>query len=555
MKRLTLFACVAVAVTVLSISCKQSAKDGVMVPKDAGIVVHINASSLSSKLSWKEIQETDWFKDLYMSGTDSLAKKLMDDPAQSGIDAKKDLVFFLKKQGKGGYLAFEGSVKDAAAFEAFNKHISRNANTVKEGDFSSITLENKALVTWNKDRFAYVADAPVGDANFSMQGDGQEERNTSFPLDSLKKFAKQLFELKGDNSLSSDDKFASLLKETGDVHLWMNTQNLYGGLGAGMLSLMKMNVLLEGNVSAMTLNFDNGKISMNSRQYYNDELQSLVKKYSPKSIDADVINRIPSKNVVGAFVMNYPPEGIKEFIKLIGVDGMVNGFLGEAGYSVDEFIKANKGDVVLAVSDFSLTEQEVTSTNLDGEPFTYVTTKPDFKVLFSTSVNDKAAFDKLIATIQKQLPSTKPESLGDISYNLNDNWFTVSNSQEYVNKFQAGTNNKLPFTDKISGHPFGGYIDIQKILTTTEPTIKGEKQKQGMAASIGFWQDIVFHGGELKDGAITSYAEVNLVDKNTNSLKQLNKYLNTMSQLDSKRKSEAHGEPQHDDEVSVESQD
>jgi hypothetical protein len=553
MKRSTLFACVAVAVTVMTVSCKQSAKDGLMVPKDAGIVIHINAPSLSSKLSWQEVQQTNWFKEIYASGTDSLAKKLMDNPEQSGIDSKKDLVFFMKKQGSGSYLAFEGSVKDAAAFEAFNKHISKNANTVKDGEYSSITIDDHAIVSWDKNRFAYVADAPLDDASkFSMQGNDKPE-NTNFPVDSLRKFAKQLFELKGDNSLSSDDKFASLLKETGDVHLWINSENLYGGMGVGMLSLMKLNVLLEGNLSATTLNFDNGKITMNSRQYYNDELQSLIKKYKPKPIDADVINRIPSQNVVGAFVMNYPPEGMKEFIKLIGVDGIVNGFLGEAGYSVDEFIKANKGDIVIALSDFTLTQQEVTTTNLDGEPHTYVTTKPDFKFLFSTSVKDRAAFDKLIGTIQKKLPSATPEAMGKFSYNLNDNWFTLSNSQDYVNKFQAGANNKHPFADKIDGHPVGGYIDIQKILATTGSSVKEENATKAMAASMKFWKDVVFYGGDLKDGAVTTYGEINLVDQNTNSLKQLNQYINTLSELKSKKKSEAHHGPDEDDEAALDS--
>ena len=62
-------------------------------PKDAGFVMHINSSSLSSKLSWEEISQTNWFKEMPRKPTDSLAQKLLDDPSNSGIDTKKDFVY------------------------------------------------------------------------------------------------------------------------------------------------------------------------------------------------------------------------------------------------------------------------------------------------------------------------------------------------------------------------------------------------------------------------------------------------------------------------------
>jgi hypothetical protein len=52
-----------------------------------------------------------------------------------------------------------------------------------------------------------------------------------------------------------------------------------------------------------------------------------------------------------------------------------------------------------------------------------------------------------------------------------------------------------------------------------------------MDASINMWQDIVMTAGGEEGDAFLGEAEVNLVDKNTNSLKQLNKYLDTISKL------------------------
>src|SRR5687768_5830263 len=326
-----------IAVLFTAASCKQTNKVGKLVPANAGVVIHVNGSALSDKLSWQEIRNTDWFKEMYTEGTDSVAKKLMDDPENSGIDTKSDLIFFTKQQGNGGYFAYTGGVKDAKAFEAFNKNISKE-NTTKDGAYNSLNFGKAGVVTWNNDRFIYIANAPAGSNAPMNVGNNQDGSpyTTSFTTDSLRFFSKQLFELDGDNSLGRDDKFTDMIKEDGDMHFYINYGEMYGKMMGGMMSMMKMNVLWEGNIAAATVKFDDGKITMKSKQYYGKELSELLDKYEGKKIDKAVLNRIPIKNVVAVFAMNYPPQGIKEFTRLIGVDGMVNGFLGNVNYSIEE---------------------------------------------------------------------------------------------------------------------------------------------------------------------------------------------------------------------------
>jgi hypothetical protein len=47
--------------------------------------------------------------------------------------------------------------------------------------------------------------------------------------------------------------------------------------------------------------------------------------------------------------------------------------------------------------------------------------------------------------------------------------------------------------------------------------------------SIKMWESIIGTGGELVDGAMIGNFEVNLVDKNTNALKQLNQYVDKLA--------------------------
>ena len=50
------------------------------------------------------------------------------------------------------------------------------------------------------------------------------------------------------------------------------------------------------------------------------------------------------------------------------------------------------------------------------------------------------------------------------------------------------------------------------------------------------WDNIIFYGGEMKDGTGTSHFEINMKDKSTNSLKQLYTFMGKMAAEDRKRK-------------------
>lgn len=532
MKRYPIYLLMALAGSLLLFSCGN--KSNIPVPKDAVLVLQLNSASLSSKLTWKEIKEGELFKQASAEIKDSLAQKLMDDPENSGVDTKADLILFVKKQGKGGYVAIEGSLKDAAAFESFVKKASNKTEVATSGDFKSVSMGNDAVVLWNKSSFAFVGDAPMLNALSNITGGGGEAPR-GITADSLLIYGKGIFDIKGSASIGDDDRYTALLKEPGDLHFWLNGEQYLGDLGSGMMSLMKVNDLFKGNISTGAINFDNGKITIKTKSYVNDQLAALYKKYPSKNLSAEVIDRIPSQNVIAVLGMNYPPEGLKELLKLTGVDGLTNGFLEKANYSIDEFVKANKGELLVAVSDFSMKENKVSIPGYDGgAPTEYTTTQPDVKVLFATSINDKPAFDKLITTLSAQLGSDSA-MMGKINYQLNKDWFAASNSEEYVTKFLAGSSNKHPFTSRLSGSSIGLFVDIQKILQASKTSLKDSSAIETLDLSLKMWQDVLSTGGEFSGNSSTGLLEINLVDKSTNSLKQLNKYINDLGLIQKKR--------------------
>ncbi len=538
MKRVYPLMAAAAIVIATFTSCSKGGKTGLLVPEDAAIVFHINNASLSSKLSWEDIKQSQWFREAGTDVADEWGKKLLEDPSASGIDTKSDFVLFLKKEKKNGYLVINGGVKDAAALENFSKHMDQDAAISKDGNLSFAVYKDKTVMAWNATHFSFVAAMPMPDAgNFmNIDSDGFEEdeddgdSDSSISADDLKAFGKKVLTLKNSERLDKDSRFAEMIKDGSDMHLWMNTEKYYGDMFGPMMSMFgNLAALTNGNLSASSINFADGKITMTSKQYYGKEMDALVSKYQSKPISEEMAGLIPSDNVAAALVMNYPPDGLNEMLKMIKVDGIVNVLLAQSGFSTDDFVKANKGDLLLAVTDFSIKEKTEEFEMGNGKKTSYSTTEPDAKVLFATSVKDKASFEKLITVLWDQTKDLPMKELPPISYKLENNWFAAGNDSAQVAKFLAGESKKSAFTAKISGHPMGFFVDLKKVMTAAATTTKDSSSKAALDAALNTWEDITAWGGEYRNKAIEMYAEINLADKQTNSLKQLNAFLDKMA--------------------------
>jgi hypothetical protein len=164
---------------------------------------------------------------------------------------------------------------------------------------------------------------------------------------------------------------------------------------------------------------------------------------------------------------------------------------------------------------------------MEGTSYSYTTTKPEMNVLVALSVKNKASFDKLIGIAEQKVIEKDGKLPDGIIYKTSNDWFAAGNSGEMVDKFLAGGNNNVAFASKISGHPFGMYIDLQKIINSSK-SFGNTSFTAPYDISGKMWQDVVVTGGEYENGAWKSVMEINLVDKKTNSLKQINQYIDNM---------------------------
>jgi hypothetical protein len=501
--------------------CSSFDKNSALVPKDAAFVVHLNSNSLSSKLSWDDIKKTSWFTRMTSNETDSLKKKILEDPANSGVDTKQGFYAFARRISNGpSYFGFTGTIKDAAAFEAFNKKAIGSNDVINKDNLKTILFKDKAAVTWNNNKFLYLAQ---NDMPQFHKLDSNHTNQAPQPID-FHETARRIFNYKKDSLLIDDDRFAALMKDNGDVHFWTNAESFSEDNPLlGMLSMLRTEVYFHETVSAVTVTFENGKITAHARMYSNKDMREIMKKYSGNNINADMVKRIPSDNVIGVLAANYKPEGIKEFLKLGGLDGFINSSLGEYNLTLDQVLAATKGDLLVSVSDVGTKKKMMSlGPGMDSMPIS----KPTGNILVAMSVTDKAPFQKLVDAGQKL-----NESGGfplDVTLKLNNDFFVAGTNAVFVDDFLKGGSHNFPFLSKISGHPIAFYLDLQKLMSSFGND--GDSTEGGlMNTSAQMWKDVVVTGGEFKDDAIHEDVEVNLIDQNTNSLQQLNSYFDKLS--------------------------
>lgn len=524
------------AALLLLASCSKSNKQGVLIPKDALVVLHLNGQSLNAKLPWEEIKKNPLFEKMYAdTSLPAFLKKVLDNPDNSGIDIKTDLMMFAKKDSLGGIIAIEGSVKDAEKFKLFN--LDATGGSVNDEGGLSFISRAPAIVGWNKDKFVYVIDAPQINKKRNEDFNNFDSIAPKAPARDLLASCKAVFNIKASESLGEDEKFTSLMKQDGDMHLWVNTEELYKGAAGGMgeLSMLKMDKFYEGNIMTVTGSFDNGKINLNYKTYVGKDLKAIMKQYSGGSIDKEMLKRIPSKDVAAVFALHFKPEGIKELIDLTGMEGLVNIGLITMGFSVDDFIKANKGDIMVALTNIKTKPDSIKFSGMDGKEMSIVNNRPDPEFVFAAAIGDKDAFNKLVKAGKKL--SKREDTPDGPAFSMNDKYFVIGNNKENADKFLAGATNDGDYISHISGNPLGAYINLQYIMKAIpQDEMKDSSDKAIYDASLKMWDNVYMKGGDYDDGAMSYDIEANLLDKSTNSLKQLNQYLGFIGKIMEEKK-------------------
>lgn len=527
--RIKLLPSLLIAVTAITLlaSCSQKTnKQGRYIPNDAIFAAHFNGASLNEKLPWEEVKTNKLFKLAQADSTlDAIAKTTLDNPENTGIDIKKDLVVFVNKDSAGGYAAFEGTVKDAAKFKTYYTSVLKNATASQKEGIDYLSKE-KITVSWNKEMFVVVMDLPEMKEMNELQQNSlfDSTANTTTPAIAARNTvstAESIYKIKEDKSLGKDERFSKMVNDNADMHFWLNIEALYKSMpGMEAMAMVNFTKMYEENRMASSVNFDNGKISAKFSSYTNKELAKIYKKYAGDNISADMATKLPAKEMAVYFAMNFKLQAIPEMVKLMGMDGLLNMAAGLMGFSMDDLVKAFKGDFQFAAYDFKTDSLGRTEPN----------------VLFAATIGNKEAFGKIMAAAEKANKGAIENE--KVQYNKNDQYFVLGNSKADNDQFLASKGgNKPAFWDKIKNGSIGGFVNLQILMKSIDREISTDSLgREALKISQAFWDNVYISGGKFDGNAWQMNVEVNLLDKNSNSLKQLNKYIDAMSVIAQKKK-------------------
>lgn len=527
-------------------ACSKTPEQGKHIPKTAALVLGINSKQIQEKLVTEGLTVDKLFEAVQQKDTSNEMAKALKEAENSGVDLKGDVFVAMVPGDKGnGYVMAVAKLKDAAKFETFLKEKSKKE--IKAGkDFKfmededgAVGFNNETIIgvfSFNPNKFgdAYGGEndpfAALGDSAAPAAPKAPEKANTPEILDGL-------FHLKADESVATIESFKAVQKEKGDVIFWMSSEQIYAfnpGTPSGVAALVSTNVkkLTAGAFQTAAVHFENGKIKMNSNAYAGTEMKEIMKKYPMEKVNMSMLETYPSENVLGFVLMNFDLRMLGDILKLIGMDGFANMGLAEAGLTLDDVLKAFKGEFALIGSDFSVVSQP------SAWDSTYKTTKPQAKWVFNLKVGDKAAFEKIMSSPQVAPMFTKKgneyvpnEGLaGAMGVSINNERILLSSDAELMAAYAAGKGKvKLDegIESKAKGNVMSMYLSIEKIVNN----IPAEEMKvpDSVLNDIkGLLKDLTVATEPYNGTSQKSTIELNFKNEGQNTLVQLANFTQKM---------------------------
>jgi hypothetical protein len=401
--------------TVSLFSCKKKiAMQTRFIPKNAVFVASINTGSMAEKLMKDQATLDNMFRYMNKDTVFENGKKEWEDFKNSGV-AMDEQIFLWATQKGGGNLStmntgnavvsFVAKLNDAGKLEAYLKKKDAGLTVTKDANYSYATKDGDKMIAWNKDvviimsyQNSYNGEMVYDSLSntYNMQAPAEANR-----IDELKQEMATTFKRQDNESIADIAEFRELSQDKADLGFWVNSAS---SLNDMPLPLPKLKTLLENNFTTATVNFEAGKIVMNSKSYSSDALEDIFKKYAGPEVKLDLVERYPSNNINGFMVFAFDPQLFYGIVQYLEVGGMVDGFLTRfmgSEYKLQDALKALKGDIAVVVSDITA------PTAAQAQPGLPVNTRPAARLIINIPVGDKTQMNRMMDKLVEMNMLTK----------------------------------------------------------------------------------------------------------------------------------------------------
>ncbi len=528
---------------VLFSACNSLPKHASLIPKDAMMVAGINTSELSKKIAWSAITGSDLFKEMQERIPNKEAASGLED---AGIDVMNTSYVYV----------LPGSIQDgntvvglvplsvAAKWEAYlKKTFPQQAFKTSNGRQETM-LADGLYAAWNKDLLVLLtSNKPAPDYSRYLDEEGnvadeaiaQEDNWLMHNPQKVSAAINKAFTIPKDNSITSDKRFSALEKQSHDITLWVNYEALMTqSMGAlnGMAGGMNFgSALWKGAAVASGFDFEKGKIAGDFKYYVADALKDASEEMTNGDADKNMISKLPGENLDVVAAMHFSPKGVKMMLEKAGLLGFLNLGLAQSNITTDDLFEAFSGNVAFTLNDFSMRYNNkymadadtIMESNNNGD-------ETNMNILYVMGIGKKEKFDKIlsvgIAVGLLQPSGTNAFIFGNAAEGyvlLRDDKFAVlSNKEMNAQSFLQGKykKEKMPenVKDKISGHPFGMFFDVEKIMNAVEIDDE-DRGNQAMLAEVKkLLKNISSSGGDFKRDAFIYDLNVNFKNDKENAL-------------------------------------
>ncbi|MDB5248968.1 MAG: hypothetical protein JWQ40_3362 [Segetibacter sp.] len=502
------------------------------IPKSAAFVATINTKALQGKLQKNQAAIENILKSVNGSDTSvTKGKQEWEDLKASGIDLNENVYLAVVQKG-GGMSMGEGAMissgigtlKDEGKLEAYIQKKQPGSEVKKEKDYSYSTMQGNKMIAWGKDvvimmfyqkSFANQMELDTTTGAYNFKAPVNAAADMKVEMDSY-------FNLKEEQSVASIPEFRDLMQDKSDMSMWVNSASSIDNLP---LPLPKLKDLLANSFTAATLNFEDGQITVNSKSYYSKELRDLLNNYTAPDANLALIENYPSSNINGFSVFSFNPDFFNGLVNYLEVGAMVDGTLTKmmgSNYTLQEALKALKGDIAVVVSDFASDSTRGTRNNII----------PKMKMVVNITIGDKVQMNRLLDKVVEMRLLVKDNT----GYHLNpsmqqtglrlsvdDKNLLFSTDESTMDQYRAKSGKavfKNDVMDEFKGKSLVAYVDLEGILNGVVAENGGDLSKVLPKAKETF-KDVIAYTEKFTGKSVEGHYELRFKNEKENSLTSL----------------------------------
>lgn len=484
------------------------------IPPDAEQVYHINLAALGSKISWDDISG---LIPPPKSAGDQEMMKYIKDPSLSGIDFHQGFIIAAghlnKNADSPSYVTILVQLTDSGKLLPLIRDKQKGLHTFKLPGKGSAAGKDKMAFAWNDKMIVVTL------INTPTRAGEKRVYPQYYTLIAAKKSMAALEGFTG-SAFTTDPIFMNGFSDDADLHAWTNA----GSLLTQLMEMSKkknpfgdkMNIpKAKSNMHSLTaFRFDAGKITLHTTTIVPPDSAKLYSIFNSRPLNTDLITHLPGRDMLGMFNMHIAPSELPYLLEHYHTKHLIDSLLGRNGLSFEDFIKALKGDFLVAGM-------------MPGQMPDTGKVKPG--IFFVATIGDMGAFIKITG----KLGLNKDSSGGMMDkmkagFTLRDNILVIGPKGQTDAFFSTNNPANLRLVDdRVRSNAFSIVVDIKAIsglLKASDPG-SGNRKTQQMLHFLSALDRVTYAAGNYQNGQTEYNFEIKMADASENSLRSLLKLI------------------------------